>query len=67
MPGGLTSLNSYKITSKNTSFYATLAWKDVSVGFRELNVAVQWDQRMNGSGVYSEVDKNYSLTTYATY
>ena len=66
-PAGLTSLNSYRITSENTSYYATLAWKDDSLGFRELNVAVQWDQRMNGSGVFSEVDKTYSLTTYVTY
>lgn len=67
VPVGLTSLNSYKITSDDTSYYATLAWKDVTSGFRELNVAVQWDQRMNGTGVFSEVDKNYSLTTYVTY
>ena len=67
VPAGLASLNSYRITSEDTSYYATLAWKDVSPGFRELNVVVQWDQRMNGSGLFSEVDKNYSLTTYIAY
>jgi len=67
VPVGLISLNSYRITSEDTNYYTTLAWKDVSPGFRELNVAIQWDQRMNGSGVFSEVDKNYSLTTYVTY
>ena len=67
VPGGLTSLSSYKILSEDTSYYATLAWKDVSSGIRELNVAVEWDQRMNGTGLYSEIDKSYSLTTYIKY
>ena len=40
--GGFTQLGAYKLVLNDNSYYATLSWKDISVGLRALNVAVAW-------------------------
>ena len=65
-PSGYTHLGTYSVTSGGVTYYTTLSWQDVSVGLRTLNVASTWEQRGH-SGVFEDVDKTFSLTTYAYY
>ena len=64
---GFTSLGAYRFDTDAISYYAFLSWKDVSAGLRALNVVVAWAQRDTGPATIGDVDKTYSVTTYATY
>jgi hypothetical protein len=72
-PDGFTLLGSYRIlldnpgdenNDYNITYYATLSWRDIQPGLRELNVIVAWAQRDQGAGDFAGTDKSYSLTIY---
>jgi hypothetical protein len=59
-----TLLGSYTITLDGMNYYATLSWKDVSVGLRTLNIMVVWAQRQHQTSGLEDADRLFKLTTY---
>jgi len=62
VPSDFTSLNSYRITTNNYTYTATLAWQNISAGLRALNVTLAWPTSGTGTA-----NTSYALTSYTQY
>jgi prepilin-type N-terminal cleavage/methylation domain-containing protein len=63
-PSGFTMLGNYHVQVDGTSYYTTMAWKDINANLRALNVAVSWSQT-NDASTLANTDKSFTLTNYA--
>jgi hypothetical protein len=70
VPSGFTLQGKYKIIpdlnendTNGSDYYLTLSYKDIQSGLRALNVVISWAQK--GATGYENVDKTFTLTTYA--
>lgn len=64
---GFTPLGAYKVVSNGVNYYPVLLWKDVSTGFRALNIVVYWSQSGQATTGIADADKPFKLTAYTTY
>jgi len=75
-PAGFTQLETCRVVLDTTSYYATLAYKDIQPGLRAITVMVAWAQRGPVGGTidggaylpvtFDETDKMYRLTNYVS-
>jgi len=63
---GFTQLGSYKLVLNNNSFYATLSWKDISVGLKALNVSIAWASRGPDPDNADYAYSSFQVTAYTT-
>jgi len=64
---GFTPLGAYKVVSNGVNYYPVLLWKDISTGFRALNIVVYWSRSGQATTSIADADKSFKLTTYTTY
>ncbi len=58
-------LDNYKVNYEGVDYYLTCSYKQEDTDLKKLNVITAWQHRGEGENGYSDVDKTFSLTTYA--
>ncbi|UCG47788.1 MAG: prepilin-type N-terminal cleavage/methylation domain-containing protein [Phycisphaerales bacterium] len=60
-------LGRYMLILDETSYHASLWWKDIKPGLRALHVSVAWVQPGQAGSAGNHPNELYRVTTYATY
>lgn len=61
---GYSANGTYLVVVDGREYYVTLAWKDLDVDLRILNVEVNWRPRITGDGSIDDSGKSFKLTSY---